>query len=70
MLFVFILVVGFIFRGSILPPAFRLKTLELLFAVPLKCPCRFGGTGPLSFPSLRSLPSLWPKSKRANPRPT
>ncbi len=33
--------------------------------MPLKCPCRFGGTGPLSFRSLRSLRSLWPKSKRA-----
>ncbi len=51
--------------SPILPPSFRLNTMELLLAMLLKCPCRFGGTGPLSFPSLRSLCSLWPKFKRA-----
>ncbi len=45
MLFVFFWVVGFILRDPILPPSFRLNNMELLFATPLKCPCRFGGTG-------------------------
>ncbi len=63
--FVFFWVVGLIFRYPILHPSFRLTPMELLFPMPLKCPCRFGGTWPLSFPSLRSLRSLWPKSRRA-----
>ncbi len=58
--FVFFWVVGWIFRDPILPPSFRLNSMELLLAMPLNCPCRFGGTGPLSSPSLRSLRSLWP----------